>query len=269
MIQLDISFDSPEHHGLEAVEMVRKILEELPLIRPLMLVLKQFLLDRGLLTAYTGGLSSYCLFLMLARYLQEQPSSFGDCGSLLMGFLDYYGNFFDPRATGISVRRRQYFVRPNYAVASYQTAGQGLWTPPPSHQQHVNPTSSASADFLRRNSFSDAGSLDGVRRAPSSRQHRLSSTHRYVSHNVPHSDEMHGRPFTFDPLFVEDPLSSRNNVGRNAFRIFQVQRAFSDAHRALVASLEWDIHSSGELNEEVDYPLLKCLLHSEDVLYEL
>ena len=79
----------------------------------------------------------------------------------------------------------------------------------------------------------------------------------------------HGRPFTFDPLFVEDPLSSGNNVGRNAFRIFQVQRAFSDAHRALVASLEWDITSSGELHDDVDYPLLKCLLHSEDVLYEL
>jgi DNA polymerase sigma len=55
-------------------------------------VLKQFLIDRGLLTAYTGGLSSYCLFLMVARYLQEQPSSWGDCGALLMGFLDFYGN---------------------------------------------------------------------------------------------------------------------------------------------------------------------------------
>jgi hypothetical protein len=80
----------------------------------------------------------------------------------------------------------------------------------------------------------------------------------------------HGRPFTFDPFFVEDPLSAGNNVGRNAFRIFQVQRAFSDAHRALVASLEWEINSAGDLNDDdVDYPLLKCLLHSEDVLYEL
>lgn len=271
MIQLDISFDSPEHHGLEAVEMVRKILDELPLIRPLMLVLKQFLLDRGLLTAYTGGLSSYCLFLMLARYLQEQPSSHGDCGSLLMGFLDFYGNYFDPRVTGISVRRKQYFIRPNYASATYQTTGQGLWAPPtqstPTHQQqHANPTStSTNRIFLRRNSVSDTGSVDDVRRGQ--RQRRLSLSHRYVNHNVPQSDEeMHGRPFTFDPLFVEDPLSSRNNVGRNAFRIFQVQRAFSDAHRALVASLEWDMHS---LNDDVDYPLLKCLLHGEDVLYEL
>ena len=91
-IQLDITFDGPSHHGIAAVQFVTQTLEELPMIQPLVLVLKQFLLERGLLTAYTGGLSSYCLFLMVTRYLQEQPSAWGDCGSLLMGFLDFYGN---------------------------------------------------------------------------------------------------------------------------------------------------------------------------------
>jgi hypothetical protein len=76
-------------------------------------------------------------------------------------------------------------------------------------------------------------------------------------------------PYTFDPLFVEDPLSSGNNVGRNAFRIVQVQRAFSDAHRALVAALEWDMHSSEDLQNTNDFPLLKCLLQSEDIVYDL
>ena len=283
MIQLDISFDSNDHHGLEAIQMVAQVVDELPLIRPLVLVLKQFLLDRGLLTSYTGGLSSYCLFLMVARYLQEQPSSCGDCGSLLMGILDFYGNCFDPRATGISVRRRQYFARPmNYVPVRHQAAGQPMWTPSP-HQQHANPgppvaTAAPHEDFMRRNSFSE-GSVDGVRRTPPSslsRPPRFQPAARFVPHSVPPPNSNneqanpygHGRPFTFDPLFVEDPLSAGNNVGRNAFRVFQVQRAFSDAHRALVASLEWDIHSSGELND-VDYPLLKCLLQSEDVLYEL
>jgi DNA polymerase sigma len=284
MIQLDISFDSKDHHGIEAIQMVAQVVDELPLIRPLVLVLKQFLLDRALLTSYTGGLSSYCLFLMVARYLQEQPSACGDCGSLLMGFLDFYGNCFDPRATGISVRRRQYFTRPmNYVPVRHQAAGQPMWSPSP-HQQHVNPgppvaTAGPHEDFRRRNSFSDMGSVDGVRRTPPSslsRPPRFQPTARFVPHSVPPANSNneqanpygHGRPFTFDPLFVEDPLSAGNNVGRNAFRVFQVQRAFSDAHRALVASLEWDIHSSGELND-VDYPLLKCLLQSEDVLYEL
>jgi hypothetical protein len=290
VVQLDISFDSPEHHGLEANALVAQILEELPLIRPLMLILKQFLLDRGLLTAYTGGLSSYCLFLMVARYLQEQPRSVSDCGSLLMGFLDFYGNYFDPRATGISVRRRQFFVRPNnYRPATYPVESP-MWTAPmapsPQHVNVASPSSVGPHDFLRRHSFSsDTGSVDGGRRGhrPPRFQGGSATSHRYKAHkavpppannntgNANHDNNFsHGRPFTFDPLFVEDLLSSGNNVGRNAFRIFQVQRAFSDAHRALVASLEWDIQSSGELHEGPEsYPLLKCLLQSEDVLYEL
>jgi DNA polymerase sigma len=76
------------------------------------------------------------------------------------------------------------------------------------------------------------------------------------------------KSYTFDPLWVEDPLSAGNNVGRNAFRIFQVQRAFSDAHRALVANLEWE-NACTVHNEVVDYPLLKCLLQSKDIFYDL
>lgn len=92
-LQLDITFDGPLHHGLHAAHMVKQMMEELPMSRALVLVLKQFLNNRGLLASYTGGLSSYCLFLMVVRYLQEQPASWSDCGSLLMGFLDFYGNF--------------------------------------------------------------------------------------------------------------------------------------------------------------------------------
>lgn len=304
MIQLDISFDGPEHHGIDANRLVAQILEELPLIRPLMLVLKQFLLHRGLLTAYTGGLSSYCLFLMLARYLQEQPPPSGDCGSLLMGFLDFYGNHFDPRAIGISVGSRRYFARANSnnAAAGYEPTGQPIWNRSlPPHQQHQNrvvinnlPPSGNSVVFRRRNSFSDTGSVDGSRQRhrffakPSTTSTTANSGHRFVplgSNNNGNDASMHSketnyrstgnnppvfsgydRPSTFDPLFVEDPLSATNNVGRNAFRINQVQRAFSDAHRALVASLDWDIQSA-EGNGK--YPLLKCLLGNqrEDVLY--
>lgn len=294
MIQLDISFDGPEHHGIDANRLVSQILEELPLIRPLMLVLKQFLLHRGLLTAYTGGLSSYCLFLMLARYLQEQTPSNGDCGSLLMGFLDFYGNHFDPRAIGISVGGRRYFARANSnnAAAGYEPTGQPIWNrshPPHQNRVVINnlPPSSNSVVFRRRNSFSDTGSVDGSRQRPRFfAKPSTTSTNRFVplgnsNDPSPHSKETnyrntgtnntaifsgYDRPSTFDPLFVEDPLSATNNVGRNAFRINQVQRAFSDAHRALVASLDWDMHAA-EGNGK--YPLLKCLLGNqrEDVLY--
>jgi len=300
MIHLDISFDGPKHNGLDANRMVAQILEEMPLIRPLMLVLKQFLLHRGLLTAYTGGLSSYCLFLMLARYLQEQPLSNSDCGSLLMGFLDFYGNFFDPRAIGISVGGRRYFARANSntAAAGYEPTGQPISNRSvPPHQQHqkhvvINDlppiSSSNSVVFRRRNSFSDTGSVDDSRHrhrffakpaatnttvtpGPNHLFVPLNTTTHPKKTNFP-SNHNHNnfsgydRPSTFDPLFVEDPTNATNNVGRNAFRINQVQRAFSDAHRALVASLDWDIQSA-EGNGK--YPLLKCLLGNqrEDVLY--
>jgi DNA polymerase sigma len=118
-IQLDITFDAHGHHGMDAIQIVAQIVEELPMIRPLVLVLKQFLLERGLLTAYTGGLSSYCLFLMVARYLQEQASAYGDGGSLLLGFLDFYGNYvsfwsstnsWPPRASDLPLQRLRFLA---------------------------------------------------------------------------------------------------------------------------------------------------------------
>mmetsp|Transcript_712 Transcript_712/g.1450 ORF Transcript_712/g.1450 Transcript_712/m.1450 type:complete len:777 (-) Transcript_712:56-2386(-) len=247
LVQLDLSFDSKDHHGLEALNMIQHILEHFPMVRPLVLVLKQFLLDRGLLIAYTGGLSSYCLFLMVARYCQEQAPSWNDCGSLLMGLLDFYGNCFDPRTTGISVRTRQYFFRSQDAHQSPEDfpEAQG-WNAP--HQTQF-------PDLTKRNSFS-------------SKPHRFQPLHRQFSFQNTPANMSQGQKFKsgkFDPIWVEDPLNPGNNVGRNAFRIFQVQRAFSDAHRALVASLEWDINSMHEFGDDGEYPLLKCLLQNEDV----
>lgn len=136
---------------------------------------------------------------------------------------------------------------------------------------------------LRRKSFSDKG-VDGVRggsKAAFQSQGAYQSAGSTFNNSYiqlqpsnyiappPDPNVDHRMPYTFDPLFVEDPLSETNNVGRNAFRIFQVQRAFSDAHRALVAALEWDIQSDGELQETYEYPLLKCLLQSEDVVFDL
>ena len=212
-LQLDISFDTLEHHGLDAIKMVTDTMNHYPMVRPLVLVLKQFLLDKCLLTAYAGGLSSYCLFLMVTRYLQASYHGWADSGAYLMGFLDFYGNNFDPRSTGISVEKRCYFSR----LQNFQGDNPSVVT--------------------------------------SSNNH--TSRHQY-SHNRTSAPS---RPFTFDPLFVEDPISPGNNVGRNSFRINKVQRVFSDAHRALVASLEWDMNSATD--SDGDCSLLKCLIQRE------
>ncbi|CAE8701075.1 unnamed protein product, partial [Polarella glacialis] len=54
---------------------------------------------------------------------------------------------------------------------------------------------------------------------------------------LPRKLEMTGEEaHRFDPLWVEDPLNPTNNVGRNCFRIRQIQRSLARAADAMAAS---------------------------------
>ena len=64
------------HTGVASVELIRHYLSVFPSLRPLSLVLKQFLFERGLANTYTGGLNSYCLILMIVGFLQSRPSPY-------------------------------------------------------------------------------------------------------------------------------------------------------------------------------------------------
>ncbi|CAN6460803.1 unnamed protein product [Victoria cruziana] len=107
-IRLDISFQSPTHTGLQTTELVRELTGQFPAAIPLALVLKQFLADRSLDHSYSGGLSSYCLVLLIIRFLQHQhhknrPVNH-NLGRLLMDFFYFFGNVFDPRQMRVSIR---------------------------------------------------------------------------------------------------------------------------------------------------------------------
>ncbi|KAK9757823.1 hypothetical protein RND81_01G188300 [Saponaria officinalis] len=71
-VRLDISFKSPSHTGLQTTELVKQLTDQFPAAAPLALVLKQFLADRSLDQSYSGGLSSYCLVLLITRFLQHE-----------------------------------------------------------------------------------------------------------------------------------------------------------------------------------------------------
>jgi len=45
-------------------------MSQYPLIRCLVVVLKQFLIYHNLLESFNGGISSYCLILLILSYLQ-------------------------------------------------------------------------------------------------------------------------------------------------------------------------------------------------------
>jgi hypothetical protein len=94
-IRLDISFKSPSHTGLQTTELVRELTQQFPAVVPLALILKKFLADRSLDHPYSGGLSSYCLVLLIVRFLQHEhhlgrPIN-QNLGSLLMDFLYFFG----------------------------------------------------------------------------------------------------------------------------------------------------------------------------------
>ncbi|KAJ9556582.1 hypothetical protein OSB04_011196 [Centaurea solstitialis] len=125
-IRIDISFKAPSHTGLQTTELVKELTEQFPAATPLALVLKQFLADRSLDQSYSGGLSSYCLILLITRFLQHEhhygrPIN-SNFGGLLMDFFYFFGNVFDPRQMRISVqgsgvyinRERGYSIDPIY-----------------------------------------------------------------------------------------------------------------------------------------------------------
>ncbi|KAK1935090.1 Sodium-coupled neutral amino acid transporter 2 [Phytophthora citrophthora] len=282
-VRLDISFEGPGHNGLATNDVVLALLHEFPPLAPMMLVLKSFAIERGLAVAYSGGLSSYALLLLVARYLQEHsdtmPNGFAnasravqhslssvqagvaDFGLMLMGFLDFYGNRFDPRTTGISVASRCFLNRESTFMAGAVPGSSGMdphqmphqyqqyaaddaavddrtsqygyaqhWQVPPQPHMQLSPNSeAASAQGSRRYGYRSSLDLpasrvlEGMNAATGLLDYQQLQQQTYDPHK-------------FDPVFIEDPLCPSNNVGRNCFRIMQIRRAFSAAHLALLAA---------------------------------
>eukprot|EP00954_Amorphochlora_amoebiformis_P015967 1254186-Amorphochlora_amoeboformis.AAC.1 len=93
------------HNGVKSVSLIKGYLQQLPALKPLVLVLKQFLYERGFINIFRGGLSSYCLILMIVSFLRHRdPEGKGrstNWGFLLMRFLFLYGQVFNYAKTGI------------------------------------------------------------------------------------------------------------------------------------------------------------------------
>lgn len=56
--------------GIASVEFINGFVTKFPEIRNLAILLKQLLYERSLNNAYTGGLSSYCLVVMIISFFQ-------------------------------------------------------------------------------------------------------------------------------------------------------------------------------------------------------
>eukprot|EP00045_Choanoeca_perplexa_P008929 m.84216 g.84216 ORF g.84216 m.84216 type:complete len:382 (-) comp14680_c0_seq16:46-1191(-) len=112
-VHVDISFNMPT--GPEDALVIKQRMKEMPAIRPLVLFLKQFLMERSLNEVFTGGLGSYAIFLMVLSFLQLRPSpasNTSNLGVLLIEFLELYGYDLNYDKVGICVRKEgKYFLK--------------------------------------------------------------------------------------------------------------------------------------------------------------
>ncbi|XP_069469821.1 terminal nucleotidyltransferase 4A isoform X2 [Ambystoma mexicanum] len=106
-VKVDISFNVET--GVKAARLIKDYMKKYTLLPFLILVLKQFLLERDLNEVFTGGISSYSLILMAISFLQLHPridarKDNENLGMLLVEFFELYGRNFNYMKTGIRIR---------------------------------------------------------------------------------------------------------------------------------------------------------------------
>ncbi|XP_015282573.1 PREDICTED: non-canonical poly(A) RNA polymerase PAPD7 isoform X1 [Gekko japonicus] len=106
-VKVDISFNVET--GVKAARLIKDYMKKYSLLPYLILVLKQFLLQRDLNEVFTGGISSYSLILMAISFLQLHPRidarrSDENLGMLLIEFFELYGRNFNYLKTGIRIK---------------------------------------------------------------------------------------------------------------------------------------------------------------------
>uniref|UniRef100_A0AAR2KG27 Terminal nucleotidyltransferase 4A n=1 Tax=Pygocentrus nattereri TaxID=42514 RepID=A0AAR2KG27_PYGNA len=106
-VKVDISFNV--RSGVKAANLIKDFKKKFPVLPYLVLVLKQFLLQRELNEVFTGGIGSYSLFLMAVSFLQlhyreDACSPNSNMGVLLIEFFELYGRHFNYLKTGIRIK---------------------------------------------------------------------------------------------------------------------------------------------------------------------
>lgn len=105
-VRVDISFN--QITGIASADAIAQFMQIYPYMPKLVLVLKQFLAHRNLHEIFVGGISSYCLILLVVSFLQHHPQQgtidlSTDLGKLLIEFFELYGRNFNYMKTGICV----------------------------------------------------------------------------------------------------------------------------------------------------------------------
>ena len=100
-VKVDISFNMS---GLKSAEKVKDYLKQYPLLKKMVLVIKQYLCQCNLNEVYFGGIGSYSVILLVVSFFQHCPRcdlDEGNLGVLVTDFFEFYGKKFDYSSYGI------------------------------------------------------------------------------------------------------------------------------------------------------------------------
>ncbi|CAD8092258.1 unnamed protein product [Paramecium sonneborni] len=110
IIQVDLTwiyqwsniFNNP-HLGFASTTIIKDWVNRFYWYREIMLILKYLLKQKNLNDAYTGGISSFCLTIMLAAIYMCKHYTQNDKKQILLDFLKKYATQFDPLKEGIYI----------------------------------------------------------------------------------------------------------------------------------------------------------------------
>lgn len=127
-IPIDVAFD--QESGVEGAELVKKWVDTNPALRPLVMVIRQFLRARNYHEVVKGGIGGYSTICLVYTLLMRHPIFSGspklavqNLGLLLIEFFDFYGNKFQNSVYAIR-------TTPNFNPFLRRTMG-SMQTPEP------------------------------------------------------------------------------------------------------------------------------------------
>jgi hypothetical protein len=72
-IKVDLTVNLNESFGSHSTELMKHWMAEFPQLHRIVLAFKYILAKKGLNSNWKGGIGSYCLFIMIAAFLKENP----------------------------------------------------------------------------------------------------------------------------------------------------------------------------------------------------
>eukprot|EP01062_Namystynia_karyoxenos_P042386 TRINITY_DN30987_c0_g1_i2.p1 TRINITY_DN30987_c0_g1~~TRINITY_DN30987_c0_g1_i2.p1 ORF type:complete len:634 (+),score=92.29 TRINITY_DN30987_c0_g1_i2:124-2025(+) len=268
----DISFNVKS--AVPSADNVKKLLQAHPKARPLIIVLKSFLRMRLFNNPYSGGLSSYSLYLLVFSFLQLR-----------------FGKLRRTRGDPAPQRDEEAAAEPAPGETPSEAAGDAASdsstqtpvsgdaaTPSETTPSDITPPSSTESHDEAASGTQEPGSdpesgesdqddsddpIKGVGRALIEFLHYYGSDEGFDFQKNCISVQNGGRyiPKKHDKhhlLSLEDPMDPTNDVGRGSFRFFGVRQEFIGAHNTLTSYPDW--YRRCERGEVADKPPASQLL---------